>query len=68
MGSCTVRRDVHRNGTIVLSALMLAIGVAIIVRTIVAGGGALAAGVIMGILFVLAGAGRLWVAYKQGPS
>jgi hypothetical protein len=51
-----------------MSALMLGIGVAIVVRTLLAGGGALAVGIVLGILFVLAGAGRLWVAYKQGPS
>jgi hypothetical protein len=51
-----------------MSALMLGIGVAIVVRTLLAGGGALAVGIVLGILFMLAGAGRLWVAYKQGPS
>jgi len=32
-------RDLHRHGTVLMSALMLLIGVAIIVRTLVAGGG-----------------------------
>jgi hypothetical protein len=43
-----------------LSAAMVLIGVAIIVRTLVEGGGALAFGLIIGVLFVAAGAGRLW--------
>jgi hypothetical protein len=47
--------------TQVLSAAMLVIGVAIIVRTIAAGGGALALGLLVGILFVAAGGGRLYV-------
>jgi hypothetical protein len=47
--------------TQVLSAAMLVIGVAIIVRTIAAGGGALAIGLLVGILFVAAGVGRLYV-------
>lgn len=47
-----------------MSVLMLVIGVAIIVRTLVAGGGALAVGLILGVLFVLAGAGRLWVTLR----
>jgi|GraSoiStandDraft_4_1057263.scaffolds.fasta_scaffold217214_2 hypothetical protein len=47
--------------TQVLSAAMLVIGVAIIVRTIAAGGGALALGLLVGILFVAAGVGRLYV-------
>jgi hypothetical protein len=43
------------------SALMVFIGLAIVVRTIEAGGGPLALGVLVGILFVAAGAGRLYV-------
>ena len=58
-------RDVHRGGTQVLSVLLLVIGVALIVRTIAAGGGAGALGILLGVLFVLAGAGRLWVARRQ---
>ncbi len=46
--------------TRVLSALMMVIGVAIIVRTVAAGGGALALGLLLGLLFVAAGAGRLY--------
>jgi hypothetical protein len=37
------------------------IGVALVVRTLSAGGGALATGLILGLLFVLAGAGRLYL-------
>jgi hypothetical protein len=44
-----------------MSLLLVGIGVAILVRTIAAGGGALAIGVLLGVLFVAAGAGRLWV-------
>ena len=46
--------------TRILSALMMVIGVAIIVRTVAAGGGALALGLLLGLLFVAAGAGRLY--------
>ena len=55
-------RDVHRSSTRLLSGLMVLIGVALLVRAIAAGGGALAIGVVLGVLFVLAGAGRLYVA------
>jgi hypothetical protein len=43
------------------STLMIVIGVALIVRTIAAGGGALAVGLVLGTLFVAAGAGRLYL-------
>ncbi len=55
-------RNVHRTSTQVLSLAMLVLGLAMIVRALTAGGGILAVGVIFGLLFVLAGAGRLWVA------
>jgi len=58
-------RDLHRAGTLALSLAMLAIGVALIVRTVVAGGGAGAIGIVLGVLFVVAGGGRLWVAWRM---
>ncbi len=47
--------------TAVLSVLTVLIGVAMIVRTLAAGGGGLAIGLILGVLFCLVGAGRLWM-------
>ncbi len=55
-------RDVHRRATQVLSVAMLVVGLAMIVLALVAGGGPLAKGVVLGALFAAAGAGRLWVA------
>jgi hypothetical protein len=46
--------------TLLTSGLMLFIGVAIVVRTIEAGGGPGALGILLGIAFIAAGAGRLW--------
>jgi hypothetical protein len=37
----------------------------LIVRTLSAGGGPLAAGMLMGLLFVAAGAGRLWAERRR---
>jgi hypothetical protein len=37
------------------------LGVAMIVRTLVAGGGAGAFGLLLGVLFIVAGAGRLYI-------
>ena len=48
----------------VLPLAMVLLGVAIIVRTIAAGGGAGAVGVLLGVLFCAAGAGRLWFERK----
>ena len=45
--------------THVLSALMILIGIAIVVRTLVERGG-FAFGLLVGVLFVAAGAGRLY--------
>ena len=51
--------------TFLLSGLMVLIGVAMIVRTIAGGGGPVAVGVVMGLLFVAAGAGRFWVERRR---
>jgi hypothetical protein len=47
-----------------LSAVLVVIGVALIARTIAAGGGALAIGVIFGVLCIVAGGARLYVHYR----
>ena len=44
---------------------MVVLGVAMIVRTLAAGGGPLALGIVLGLLFVAAGAGRLWVERRR---
>ena len=46
--------------TLLTSGLMAFLGVAILVRTIAAGGGPGALGILVGVLFIAAGAGRLW--------
>ena len=45
-----------------MSTLMVVIGVALIASTLTRGGGPLAVGTILGLLFVAAGAGRLYLA------
>jgi hypothetical protein len=54
-------RQVHRASTRVLSCLMLLIGVVLLVSTVARGGGPLAVGVLVGILFCGVGAGRLYL-------
>jgi hypothetical protein len=62
----TEPRNLYRSSTRVLSATMLVLGLAMIVSTLARGGGPLAIGLVMGVLFVLAGAGRLYVSMKGG--
>lgn len=50
--------------TALLSGALLVIGVLMIVRTLGAGGGAISVGVILGALFIAAGAARLWLAWR----
>jgi hypothetical protein len=45
----------------VLSGLLLALGATMIVLALARGGGGLALGVVLGAMFVLLGAGRLWL-------
>ena len=54
-------RDVHRGATRVMSAILIVIGVAMLVLTVARGGGPVSLGVILGLLFVAAGALRLRV-------
>ena len=51
--------------TLVLSGLMVVLGVAMVVRTLAGGGGPLAVGILLGLLFVAAGAGRLWAERRR---
>ena len=55
------RRQLHSSSTRILSIAMIVIGAALVVRTLVAGGGALATGLVLGILFMLAGGARLYL-------
>jgi hypothetical protein len=52
--------------TRILSGAMVVLGLAMIVTTLARGGGPLAVGLVVGLLFVAAGAGRLW-AERERP-
>jgi hypothetical protein len=51
----------HSSYTRVMSILMLLVGIALVVRTLAAGGGPIATGVLLGVLFIAAGAARLYL-------
>jgi hypothetical protein len=44
---------------------MVAIGIAMLAVTLANGGGPLALGVLLGVLFVVAGGGRLWFTWRS---
>lgn len=58
-------RQLHRSTTRVLSLAMIVIGVLLVGRTLAAGGGGLALGLILGVLFVAAGAARIYLQTRQ---
>lgn len=50
---------------IVISGVLVILGLAIIARTLAAGGGPLAYGLLMGVLFVAAGVGRIYLERRR---
>jgi hypothetical protein len=44
-----------------MSIAMIVIGIVLLARTLAAGGGPAAVGILLGVLFVAAGAGRLYL-------
>lgn len=59
-------RQLHHRSTNVLSIAMVVIGVALVLRTLTSGGGALALGVLLGICFAGAGGARLYLLARGG--
>jgi hypothetical protein len=59
-------RTVHSSGTVVLSVLMAAIGIALIGQVIGGEGGVLSARLLLGVLFLAGGIARLWLERKRG--
>ncbi len=51
--------------TVVLSGLMVVIGLAMIATTLTNGGGPVALGLVLGVLFIAAGGGRLWAERRR---
>ncbi len=48
----------------VFSFVFIAVGLVILGRTLIAGGGPASFGMIIGVLFVAIGAGRLWISTR----
>jgi hypothetical protein len=58
-------RQVHRTGTTLLSLAMVAIGIVLAVEAI-GGNGVLLARLLLGVLFIAGGSGRLYLEMKRG--
>jgi hypothetical protein len=58
-------RELHRGATRLLSVAMVILGLAMLVVTLGRGGGPFSYGVLLGVLFVAAGLGRVWLAGKR---
>lgn len=50
---------------LILPVVMLVVGLAIVTRTVVEGGGPTAFGILVGALFVAAGGLRIWLARRS---
>jgi hypothetical protein len=59
-------RGIHQGGTLILSLLMAAIGVALLAQAIGQGGSVLSPRLLLGLLFIVAGAGRLYILRRKG--
>jgi len=59
-------RGAHRTGTFVFSLMMAAIGVALIVEAVAGGGSVISPRLLLGVLFIAAGAGRLYLEIGRG--
>ena len=57
-------RQVRQSFNRLTSAAMVVIGIALLIRTIAAGGGALASGIVLGALFIAAGVGRIYLQWR----
>jgi hypothetical protein len=59
-------RGVHRSTTVLLSLVMVAIGVALAVQALAGHGGVISGRLLLGVLFVAAGCGRLYIESRRG--
>jgi hypothetical protein len=59
-------RRIHRSATMALSTLMVLIGVALVVEAVDGHAGLLSPRALVGVLFLAAGLGRLYVEARRG--
>ena len=59
-------RQLHRRTAMALSALMAVIGVVLVIEAAASSGGVLSGRALLGVLFLAAGAGRMYVETRRG--
>ena len=59
-------RNAHRAATIALSALLVAVGIAIVAGSIAGGASAISGRLLLGVLIAAAGAGRMYIVLRRG--
>jgi hypothetical protein len=59
-------RGIHRSSTVVLSLIMALIGVALMVQAVSGHGSVFSGRLLLGVLFLAAGVGRLYIEYRRG--
>ncbi|MGA8363918.1 MAG: hypothetical protein WB709_05310 [Solirubrobacteraceae bacterium] len=59
-------RQAHRAGTFTLSLLMAVIGVALVAQAVSGHGSIVSPRLLLGVLFIAAGAGRMYVEKRRG--
>jgi hypothetical protein len=59
-------RGIHRYSTVALSLLMAAIGVALVGQALSAHGSVVSGRLLLGVLFLAAGLGRLYLEHRRG--
>lgn len=58
-------RGIHHSGTVVLSMMMAAIGVALMVQAVAGHGSVFSGRLLLGVLFLAAGLGRLYLERRR---
>jgi hypothetical protein len=61
-------RTAYGVSTVLLGALLVIVGVAMVASALARGGGPLALGVVLGTMLALLGAGRIWLARAHGDA
>ena len=55
---------IYQGSVRALSVVFVLIGLVILARTLLAGGGPLSTGTLLGLVFIAVGAGRLWISAR----